>query len=83
MFKKQKGKGNFIKRRTPKDSKLNISRKLEGGNLTNNITELTAAIEGINIIKKIESYGFNKPKTLEQMYYRDIFCKYYITCFMK
>ena len=37
-----------------KDSKYNISRKLEGGNLTNNIAELTAAIEGINIIKKMD-----------------------------
>jgi ribonuclease HI len=37
-----------------KDSEFNISRKLEGGSLTNNIAELTAAIEGINIIKKME-----------------------------
>lgn len=37
-----------------KDSKFNISRKLDGGNLTNNIAELTAAIEGINIIKKMD-----------------------------
>ena len=37
-----------------KDSKFNISQKLEGSNLTNNIAELKAAIEGINIIKKME-----------------------------
>jgi asparagine synthase (glutamine-hydrolysing) len=30
-----------------------------------------------NILNKMNPYGFNKPKTLEQMYYRDIFCKYY------
>ncbi len=28
-FKKQKGKGNFIKRRTPKDSKLNIYKSIK------------------------------------------------------
>ena len=37
-----------------KDSKFNISQKLEGSNLTNNIAELKAAIEGINIIKKMD-----------------------------
>jgi ribonuclease HI len=37
-----------------KDSEFNISRKLEGDKLTNNIAELRAAIEGINIIKKMD-----------------------------
>ena len=34
------------------DNINNVSRELEGDKLTNNIAELTAAIEGINIIKK-------------------------------
>ena len=37
-----------------KDNPNNVSEKLEGDNLTNNIAELTAAIKAINIIKKIE-----------------------------
>lgn len=37
-----------------KDNENNISRKLEGTNLTNNIAELVAAIEGIKIIKKMD-----------------------------
>ena len=37
-----------------KDCEFNISRKLEGVKLTNNIAELKAAIEGINIIKKMD-----------------------------
>jgi ribonuclease HI len=37
-----------------KDNPNNISEKLEGENLTNNIAELTAAIRAINIIKKID-----------------------------
>ena len=37
-----------------KDNENNISRKLEGTNLTNNIAELVAAIEAINIIKKMD-----------------------------
>lgn len=37
-----------------KDNPNNISEKLEGDNLTNNIAELTAAIKAINIIKKID-----------------------------
>jgi len=43
-----------------KDNKNNISEKLEGENLTNNIAELTAAIRAINIIKNIE----NKNKVI-------------------
>ena len=37
-----------------KDNPNNISEKLEGENLTNNIAELTATIKAINIIKKID-----------------------------
>ena len=37
-----------------KDNPNNISEKLEGDNLTNNIAELSAAIKAINIIKKLE-----------------------------
>lgn len=37
-----------------KDNENNVSQKLEGENLTNNIAELTAAIRAIIIIKKME-----------------------------
>ena len=37
-----------------KDNPNNLSEKLEGENLTNNIAELTAVIKAINIIKKID-----------------------------
>jgi ribonuclease HI len=37
-----------------KDNPNNVSEKLEGENLTNNIAELTAAIKAINIIKKMD-----------------------------
>lgn len=37
-----------------KDNPNNVSEKLEGENLTNNIAELSAAIKAINIIKKID-----------------------------
>ena len=30
-----------------------------------------------NILTNMNPYRYNKPTTLEQMYYRDIFCKYY------
>lgn len=44
------GIGIFI----AKDDERNVSRELEGDNLTNNIAELVAVIEAINIIKKID-----------------------------
>jgi ribonuclease HI len=37
-----------------KDNPNNVSEKLEGENLTNNIAELSAAIKAINIIKKFD-----------------------------
>lgn len=37
-----------------KDNPLNISRELKGEKVTNNIAELTAAIEAIHIIKDVE-----------------------------